>query len=327
MTLDVSLTSAVSDPVTVTVKALSLTADQVTFAFLTSSPGPHVGTFNALLRDAFNRTGGPALLKTINERLGQAPALTALGGLLSAVFSSQSDPGLLAFVVSMLHDAAGDPSGQYYLPNQIKQATNPVLDPFTAGGADLGDVGAWRPGAGGIICAGIGGGNIPPDIQAPGSKVPLHLDGISISGTSNLTALPALVVGDSIYAMVACNAVAGWPATLTISGGFDLTVTCCTTSDRQNCAGGPQDNTGSGTFQATVANAMVGVKATVSAPGGQQLVVTADALYFRCDPNVVNPGNIKIAINITSIPRGPVRDDWNTEAMGVFNSPQAAWPW
>jgi hypothetical protein len=323
VTLDVQAAEVDGQPqYTVTAKGLSLTADPVTFSF--KAQGPAAGKISKLLGDAFTAGAGPTAVSIINDRLAAPPTLTTLASVLTPAFTSLASPPLLAFAVSMLYDQAAKPTGSYYLPSQIKKATSPVLDPFSAGGWDVPDVGHWYPAAGATICASIGAENNLDEIQQPGSMVPLPLSGITVGGTSNLMVLPMLTIGNSVYGMVACNAVADWPLTLGIGGDFALTVSCCLTGDRQSCAGPPEASTGSGTYQAAIAAATVGVGVTMSTtPDGKELIATVDAIYFRCDPNVDNGQNIRINIQITSIPDGE-RAVWNDMAMEIFNSPKAA---
>jgi hypothetical protein len=318
-----AVTLDIDDALAVTARALSLTAGQVTFAFQTSSPGPRLGELNSLLSDAFNKGAGPTLLTIINERLGAAAVLTAAGGMLTPVVRSKADAGPLGVVVSILHDLVVNPSSSYYLPKEVKQANNPALDPFSADSWGIDDVGQWYGAAGGTICGSIGARNNVDEIQAPGTSVPLSLDDISIAGTSNVTVLPALVTGnESIRGMLAFNVSTDSPG-LTISGTFNLRVTCCVTNDRASCAEKAGSYTGSGCFKATISNATVGVSVDVSISTDKKVVVTADSIYFRCDPNIVNPKNIQIDIDIKSIPAGD-RDAWNNQAKKIFNSPQAA---
>lgn len=316
MALDVDSSFAVK------ASSLSLTATQLRFAFQTGSPLIAAGPINTLLQNAFNAGASQRALAMINERLGGTAALTALGRVLTPAFQSLSSPPLLALVASVLYRNAVDPKSSWYLPTTISQAANPVLDPYDAGGWGMDDVGQWYPAAGATICGSIGASENKYEIQTPNTPVKLDLANIKISGTSNLLPVPMLTVNNTVFGMVACNAVKDWPKTLTVSGNFALTVSCCEGKrGTPGCIGDSSTSTGSGTFAARFATATVAVSVTVTA-SGDKLVATVDAVYFRCDPNVNNPNNITFDIDITSIPAGK-REDWNNMVAGIFNSPQA----
>ena len=312
-----------ADPVyTVTAQQMSLTAGQVKFAFqATGLAGPKL---NGILRDAFNAGAVTQALQAINAHLAAPVTLSALGGLLSPAFTSLANPPLVAFALSMLYNQAVKPTGPYYLPKDIKEANNPVLEPFAAGGWDITDSGQWFSTAGATICASIGGTVNQDEIQTPNTAVPLSLSSITVAGTSNMFALPPLTVGNSIHALIACNGVNGWPVQLSLAGGFTLTVSCCVTEDDVTCSAPSQSNVGEGTFAAKIAHATVSATITVStSPDGKNLIATADAIYFQCDPNVNDRKNIDISIAITSIPSGQQKV-WNDMANQIFNSSLAA---
>jgi hypothetical protein len=316
--------SSTEQDYTVTATGLSFTAGRVLFAF--QADGAHGGTVNPLLRAAFNAHAGDTLLALIKDRLTAPATLTALGHTLTDSFTGIGNPNIIAFVAAILYKQAVSPAGSYYLPNEIKQATNPILEPFSAGGWDMTDIGPWYADAGQTICGAIGSETGDIEIQTPGTPVPVSLSSIEVAGTSNLLPLPLLVIGDKIWGMVTCNAVAGWPARLTVSGNFKLTVTCCPDENNTGICSGPSAaSTGSGTFTATIDHATVSVEVTISSTGTEphsKLIATADRIYFRCDPNTAGQQNIVIDIEITSVPAGE-RQAWNAVAKNVFNSPPA----
>lgn len=319
-----SMTLDVDSAFSVKTSALSLTATQLRFAFQTESPLIVAGPINTLLQNAFNAGASQKALGMINDRLGAQATLSALSGVLTPAFQSLSNPPLLALVASVLYRNATNSTSSWYLPTTISQATNPVLDPYDAGGWNMEDVGQWYPAAGGTLCGSIGATENKYEIQTPGTPVTLDLVSIDISGTSNMLPVPMLTVNNTVYGMVACNAVKNWPKTLTVSGTFQLTVSCCEGKrGSTGCIGASAQSTGSGTFAARFATATMAVSVTVTASKtDDKLIATVDAVYFRCDPNVSNPNNITFDIDITSIPAGK-REDWNNMAAGIFNSPQA----
>jgi hypothetical protein len=317
-----STTLNVDSSFAVTCNALSLTAAELRFAFQVQSPLIAAGPINTALQYAFTAGGGPTTLAMINQRLSDQATRTALSAILTPAFQSLSNPPLLAFLASIMYRNAVDPTSSWYLPTAISKATGPVLDPYDGGSWDMPDVGQWYPAAGATVCASIGASDNKYEIQTPGTAVPLDLTNITITGTSNMLPVPMLTVGNTVFGMVACNSVRQWPKTLTISGDFELRLSCCvSTRGAQGCTGPSAPSQGSGTFTARIATASAGVSVTVSTVG-DKLVGTVDALYFRCDPNVNNPSNITFDIDITSISGGD-RKDWNNMAAGIFNSPQA----
>src|SRR5579859_6848640 len=244
-----SMMLSVDSSFAVRTSSLSLTTTQVRFAFQTDSPLSAAGPINTLLQNAFNAGAGQKTLSMINDRLGAPATLKALDGVLTPAFQSLSNPPLLALVASVLYRYAIDPKSSYYLPTSIKNATNPVLDPYDAGGWTMDDVGQWYPAAGGTICGSIGATDNKYEIQTPGTPVKLDLATIKVSGTSNLLPVPMLTVNNTVYGMVACNAVKDWPKTLTVSGDFQLTVTCCESKrGTSGCIAPSASSTGSGTF-------------------------------------------------------------------------------
>jgi len=320
-TLDVALdVPATAGKFAVTVTGLTFAAGTMTFAF--QANGAQSGPVNTALREAFNEGAKAPLQRIIQQRLAAPGLLANLGTSLTTAFNSLADPSLLAFAISMLYKQSVKPTGSYYMPTAIKKATNPVLEPFAAGGWLVPDVGQWYPDAGTTICSSIGATINVDEIQTPDTLVPLNLDGIAIAGTSNLSARPPLTIGNSIYGIVACNSVPGWPLTLNFSGTFGLKVTCCQTENGKTCSKAPEGSTGAGTFKASIAAATVSVLVAISVSKDGKLVATADSIYFRCDPNADNTKNVQIDIKITSIPGGQQKV-WNDIAMEVFNSPQA----
>lgn len=315
-------TLEVTESFSVTTTALSLTAQQLRFAFQTESPLIVAGEINTLLQEAFNAGASANAMAMINARLSEPRLLNALDRSLTAAFRSLANPPLLAFVASTLYRNAVQPGNAHYLPTLVKNASDPALDPYAAGGWDMPDAGQWYAAAGNTICGSIGAAKAKVEIQTPHSPVPLDLTDITVSGTSNMLPVPLLTVGNSVTGMVACNAVASWPQKLAVSGHFDLRVTCCVADKhRTDCTGEPEDYAASGTFVARFATATVAVRVVVSAEG-DGLVATAEAIHLRCDPNVTDPHNITFDIDVTSIPAGK-RQDWNDVIEGIFNSPKA----
>lgn len=293
--------------------------------FQISEPPSRATAVATVLNTAFAQAAAVTpLVQYANQCLAAGNVLTKLASELTIGLQSLANPQLLSFVASLLYKAGVNPSGTYYLPQQITAATDPQLDPYAAGGWNLGDVSNYFSGAGSTICSAVLGSQQPSEagIQTPGTAVPVKLANIDIAGLSNVLPCPLLTVGNTIVASCAFNVVTGWPRTFNLTGSFTLDVSCCPTVDFDTCSGPSEPSTGTGTFVATIAKAGISAMIAISAVGNE-LVATLEALNFRTDPNLTDPQNIVFTIDINSVPEAQ-RAIWNQQAENLFNSPDAA---
>jgi hypothetical protein len=307
----------------VVVDSIVFAAQGVTTAFQVATPTDQGPALSSLLNTALaTPAANAAIIAAVNMALSRRPLLATLGSALTPVSQSLAYPSLLSFIVSKLYKAAIDPSSAEYMPKVISSASKPTLEPYSVqGGWNLGDVSGDFPSAGYIICAGMSTME-QSDIATPNSPVLLDLTNIQIAGMSNALPLPMLTVGDTIEAMAVIGQVAGWPHQFTITGDFMLQVSCCPTEDFATCSGPSQVYVGSGTFSGVFTAAAVAASITLSAPDNK-LLATVNGLNLRTDPNAINPQNLNITVDITSIPAGD-RCKWNKQTENLFNSPQAA---
>jgi hypothetical protein len=308
---------------TVTIDSIAFAAQSLATTIQVTSPDQS-GQLGAALNAAFRSVAAnTAILQQFNAGLAQPSVLTSLSSVFTAAFQNLQNPSVLSFVISMLYRAAINPASSAYLPTVISEASNPALEPYSVQGPwSFGDVSSFDPQAGETICGGISTLQTS-DIATPGSPVLLTLLDVQLAGLSNALPQPLLAINDEVAGMVVFGQVAGWPHQLVISGHFSLQVSCCPTQDFQTCSGPSQNYTGTGTFSAAIGAASAAIDITVSADNNNNLFATVNKIYFRTDPDIINPDNIQFTIAITSIPAGQ-QADWNQMAETLFNAPQAA---
>ncbi|MEI9918538.1 MAG: hypothetical protein WDO14_07025 [Bacteroidota bacterium] len=291
---------------------------------------PTNGAIGSLLNTAFGTPPGQSVFMACIGGIFSSPAsLTTLGSILTPILQTAGNQTILSFVVSQLSNDANDPTKPVFLPQKIKGASSPVLDPYIVNDQwPLGDVSGFYPSAGMTICGSIGATQGLSEISTPGSAVDLTLSGIQIAGASNAFVYPLLVAGNDINALAVFGQVNNWtPAKLVVSGNFSISVSCCQTLDFQYCSSPSTPYVGTGTFSATFAKAGLTANILVSvqgvSPKDQKLVATVTSIEFLCDPNILDENNLVFDVNITSIPAGQSAQ-WDAMVEKLFNSPEGA---
>jgi hypothetical protein len=311
----------------VSLTSLTLAADTaIDTTFVVLSPqNANVVSLSNELQTAFNTTSGQsAVVTALNQALNSTALADALGGALTIALPSFVDPPLLATILTIVYSSASNPASSVYLPSAILASTNPVLDPFAAGGPlDLGNMNAINPQGGANICATVG----PVSelyINTPNTPLDLTVSEVVVTGLSNIIAAPPLVIQpassetNQVFGLAALGTLAGWSTQLGISGNYTLSLSCCpANSENPSTCGGPSSQyTGGGTFSATIASAAVSAAVTVGTDENDQLTATVDQVFLHIDPNIVNPQNVVWTLTINA----DVNPVWITQAQQDFDS-------
>lgn len=307
-----------SDFSTTTINSIGFSSDVDNASFEVTPPlSPSI---NALLNTAFGTSAGQTAIVNCIKSAFTNSVLTSLGQTLSPIVSTTANPTILSFIANSLSGIANKPGNQYYLPDQLKDATNPTIEPYDIDGTwNIPDASSFYPSAGMTICSAIGTQASPPqtDISTPSSAVPIDISKVVINGASNAFAFPILVSHNTLSALAVFGQVSGWsPPNISIDGDFVLTVSCCESKDFKTCSGPSSKSQGQGTFNANIKNCSIVATIDITTKG-TDLVATVSELEMFCDPNLIDPTNVVFTIDIHGIPDSDV---WSKQAAKIFNS-------
>jgi hypothetical protein len=178
--------------------------------------------------------------------------------------------------ISQLYAGAIDPTTSYFLPTVVLSQTLPA-DPLVVADADWGDLAQVAPDLPTRLCAAI----TAKSICAPATQATMSLTGLQIVGLSNvLPVAEPTVNGRRVDARFAFGTVATLPPAVTVppqlevQGTFQVTLTCCSSSDTRTCSGTPAPQPITGTF----AVALAGAELSMTLDVDSDFTVTASAL-------------------------------------------------
>jgi hypothetical protein len=243
-------------------------------------------------------------------------------------------------IMDGLYPKLNDPaSGNYYLPNFIKNNHYDPYGPFSWDLGQLTDPGMLEAAA--PICPSIQQVNAPCGADAtyitaptPPNYPTLNIAGGLIGGLANAVLERPIAQPPDGYVIKArgdFGTLAQFPKPITISGNWTFVNYCCCSADFTTCSGNVQAETGLGTFTATMPDpnvsapnsgyVLMGFTITDLAPGVLNLQVNSVNFY----PPLYNDQtpNMNVAIDITSIPKGANPQSYSNMAMKAFNSGQA----
>jgi len=232
--------------------------------------------------------------------------------------SPPKDNSPLQVVVDAFWRAAIDPNSQAFLPTLVQGQQNPAYEPFA--------VTQWDPvnltdasETAALVCSNES--TLTVNYMAPPDTPPaITFSDVVIQGISNVVPDPMTVDSDTVTATARFSSYPSSvaPQPITITGDFVLTQQCCPTEKFIVCSRPAQPFTGSGTFTVSIVSSTV--TATVLLTGDDELVATVQSLQWSASQD---PSNMTASVDITSIPPGPQRDQWNQYAQESFDSVDA----
>ena len=307
---------------TTTVNSVALTTT-VKSAIFKVDP-PLSVSINGILSSAFATSSGTKAIQNCLQSAFSPAILTHMGAVFTPIVQTTGTPTILSFIANSLSKIANKPGNEYYLPQQLKNASNPKIEPYTIDGTwNIPDASSFYPAAGMTICGAIGTQANPPqnEISTPNSPVPININQVVISGASNAYAFPILVANNTLSALAVFGQVSTWsPSNIAINGNFDITVNCCVTQDFKTCSSASTSNKGNGTFSASIKDCSIAATIVISAdPSGKNLKATVPKLELLCDNNIIDPKNVEFTISISGVAGADV---WNKQAEKIFNSPE-----
>jgi hypothetical protein len=259
---------------------------------------------------------------------------------MSEFLDDQSEQDLIQQMLDKIYPILNDKNGGFYLPTFVR---NSKYDPY-----DLPVKWSWNLtdsnsiDTAGIICQDVAiNDNTYPCTPAtdsyildPSVTVTLSLTDVVIAGLSNIFTQRPTVAADGVTVtqIVELSTLTPPPypppttPSVTVGGNFVLTLNCCCSADKKTCVTGTSSQqTGTGTFLATIPNPKDTVKTPTMAaltfvieqisPG--VLTIKATNVAFTLPVNQDGNQSIFVDINITSTGE---QESYNQLAENAFNS-------
>lgn len=224
------------------------------------------------------------------------------------------DSSLYEWLIAQMYKALVNPAKDTFLPKLIVAAKNPTLEPFIPPAFPQPPAAPMLEGAT-VICS----LTAPRKKDAlPSANPDLKLSDVVFTGTSNLKPRVPVVQGQDVTLVADFSTIAGYPPHLAINGRFDLRQQCCVVDfGVPQCQPNSEKyvTTGSGTFSARI------VRSTLTGMGridivNKEPVVTVSKFAFSADPT-----DVRVEVDIKTIPDPKQREQWNKYAAQAFNAP------
>lgn len=244
----------------------------------------------------------------------------------------------LQWLLSFLYGKMIDPTSEYYLPQLIKNQSNPTYDPYVVDSSWTVPKSPALRSVGSSICEATlpddskyprGIAAAAPDLTLAGPSVipfPGAID-FEIVGLSNVTPAKPVVQScdadgqycETANATAALSEITDWPSSdgLTIRGSYHIHQPCCESdASGDACKGSSWPEEGYGTFALTFKQSNASIAATAYTDDDGFLQVTVDELGFSAD---TSSSNVSAEVTIATITDPKVAKMWEAIANKVVS--------